>query len=326
METTFLTTLAAVISLFLMSLAGYIMVRIRLLSKDALDDLSRLVLYISMPALVLYTLIDKFDMNELRDSMVMPLGSIVITVIAGVVAFIGTRILFVEPEKRPFVGALVMFGNSGYLPIPLVMSILPKQQAEEAVILIFFFILGFTPLMWSVGLYMIIHERGKSLTWKKLITPPLVGIVVGTALALIPSVKSFFKNDGYFFLKFFERLGDTLVPLVMILLGGVMATINIPRHHLKRTWITVGKVFFMRMLILPAVAMTILYFLPLPNMIRFILAIQAMVPPAVNLIVIARTFKRPTNLISLSQLGTYIMAIATLPVMIHIALKLFPLS
>jgi len=322
MSITFTTTIFAVLKLFLISLGGYIIVRGKIISEESLADFSRVILYLPLPALVFVTMIDRFNLHLFRESISIPLGMIIMTALAWFLAFAVGRFFPTQKDDNFLLTAMVMFGNSWYIPIPLVISILPKAKAEEAIVLISLVILVMSPALWSLGVYLVAHRPGIRIPMSQLITPPIVGITLGAICALTPFAKGFLHNQGRFLLDSLTMIGNATVPMVMILLGGVMGAIKVS-GGLK--WQFVLRVTALKLFILPAIVIPVLYFLPLPNMIKFMIALQSMVPPATNIIVIAKIYDRPVELISITLLVTYLISLITIPLFLHITTLFIPL-
>lgn len=322
MSITFTTTIFAVLKLFLISLGGYIIVRRKVISEESLGDFSRIILYLTLPALVFVTMIDRFNLSLFKESIAIPIGMLIMTALAWLLAFASGRIFSAPKDDHFLLTAMVMFGNSWYLPIPLVMSILPKAKAEEAIVLISLVILVVSPALWSLGVYLVAHRPGIRIPLSQLITPPIVGIILGGVCALTPSAKGFLQNRGRFLLDSLSMIANATVPMVMILLGGVMGAIKV-RGSLK--WPFILRVAVLKLFILPAIVIPTLYFLPVPNMIKFMIALQSMVPPATNIIVIAKIYDRPVELISITMLVTYLISLVTIPLFLHITTLFIPL-
>ena len=322
MSITFTTTIFAVLKLFLISLGGYIIVRRKVISEESLGDFSRIILYLTLPALVFVTMIDRFNLPLFRESIAIPIGVLIMTALAWLLACASGRIFSAPKDDHFLLTAMVMFGNSWYLPIPLVMSILPKAKAEEAIVLISLVILVVSPALWSLGVYLVAHRPGIRIPLSQLITPPIVGIILGGVCALTPSAKGFLQTRGKFLLDSLSMIANATVPMVMILLGGVMGAIKV-RGSLK--WPFILRVAVLKLFILPAIVIPTLYFLPVPNMIKFMIALQSMVPPATNIIVIAKIYDRPVELISITMLVTYLISLVTIPLFLHITTLFIPL-
>ncbi|HOE64066.1 MAG TPA: AEC family transporter [Candidatus Sumerlaeota bacterium] len=322
MSITFSVTIFAVIKLFLISLGGFILVKAKVFKQESISDLSRLILYLPLPALVFLTMLDRFSLKLLCDCISMPLAAMIMTALAAALALAGARLMSVPKENRTLFYAMIMFGNSWYLPIPLVMSILPEPMAKDAIMLISLVILVISPVMWTLGVFLIAHKPGLRIPFKSLITPPVIGIVLGGIFSLIPPIKQFFFTDGRFIYDSIKLLADSTAPLVMILLGAVMGALEIKK---SMKWSFIIPLAIIKLFILPAIVIPITYFLPIPNMVKFMIALQAMVPPATNLIVIIKIYNRPADLISISMLVTYLIALITIPLFLYITTSFIPI-
>lgn len=322
MITTLSVTFLAVVKLFLISLGGYLLIRFRIFSRNAIGDLAKLILYLHVPALLFVKMFQSFSPALFRELIIIPLGAVCILILAWLVAAIGAFLLAIPGENRSVFTAMMMFGNTGYIPIPLVMSILPEDQAARAVVYISMFLLIFSPLFWTFGIYLVAKGNPRESALKKLISPPFAGILVGVLCSLIFPVRNFLQNHGSVIIESCRLLGEATVPLAMILIGAVIATLA-PQN--MKHWKIMGGLILLKMILCPFLVIGILYFIPLPNLIRLVLAIEAMVPPATNLVIMAKTYGKDADLISSSLFTTYLFSLISLPCFILLASQLFPI-
>jgi len=322
MSITLGVTFLAIVKLFLVSLGGYLVVRLRIFSKGAVKDLARLILYVNVPCLLFVKMFHSFKPSLLRELAVIPLSAFLMTALAGVLALVGMKLFRIASETRNIFSCMVLFGNSGYIPIPLVMSVLPENQASQGVVYISLFLLVFSPLLWTVGVYLMGRDARVKLPMKKLFSPPMAGILCGLLAAAIPPVKTLLTHHAKVIIKSADLIGEATVPLAMILIGAVMATLDVKARF---RWNFLIGVFFLKMVALPVITLGILYVLPLPNLVRFIIALEAMVPPATNLVVIAKTYNKSAELVSLSLFVTYLISMITVPLLLFLTTLLFPI-
>jgi len=323
MNITVSVTFLAVIKLFLISLGGYLLVRLKVFSKDGVNELAKMVLYLTVPTLLFTKVFASFTPSLLLKLGVIPLGTLALVILAGALGFLGLWLLPIsEKDRGPFL-AMMIFGNTGYIPIPLVMSILPEEQASQAVFYISLFLLAFSPLLWTLGVYLIGHRKTEKMPLSRFVSPPVVGILLGILCASIPPLRFFLRHQGAFLVESCNMLGTATVPLAMILIGGAIASLEPGRIF---NWPVMGGLIALRMLLFPALVIFLLSLVPLPAMIRFIIALEAMVPPATNLIIIAKTYDSPGDLLSLSLFVTYLLSIITIPLFLLVTTNLFPLG
>jgi predicted permease len=321
MITTLSVTFIAIVKLFLISLGGYLLVRFRIFSRNATGDLAKLILYLPVPALLFVKMFQSFTPALIGELIIIPLGAVFMLILAWGVAALGCFLLAIPGEKRSLFTALMMFGNTGYIPIPLVMSILPEEQASLAVVYISLFLLIFSPLFWVFGIHMVAKGSQVESAPRKLISPPFVGILAGVLCSLIPPVRDFLHTHGNVIMESCRLLGETTVPLAMILIGAVIATLTFQN---TKDWRIIGGLILLKMILFPFLVIGVLYLIPLPNLIRMVLAIEGMVPPATNLVIMAKSYGKDADLISLSLFTTYLFSLITIPCFILLASLLFP--
>jgi predicted permease len=321
MITSLSVTFLAIVKLFLISSGGYLLIRCRIFSRNAIGDLAKLILYLPVPALLFVKMFHSFSPALIRELMVIPLGAVFMLILAWFMAVLACFLLAIPREDRSLFTAMMMFGNTGYIPIPLVMSIFPEEQASRSVVYISLFLLLFSPLFWFFGLHMVSRGSGEASGRGRLISPPLVGILAGVICSLIFPIRNFLQNHGSVLLESCRIVGETTVPLAMILIGSVIATLA-PRN--TNDWKIVLGLILVKMILFPFLVIGILYLLPLPNLVRMVLAIEGMVPPATNLVIMAKSYGKGADLISLSLFTTYMFSLITLPCYILLASRLFP--
>jgi hypothetical protein len=321
MMTTLSVTFLAVFKLFLISLGGYLLIRFRVFSRNSVGDLAKLILYLPLPALLFVNMFHSFSPALIRELIVIPLGAIFMLILAWAVAAIGSFLLAIPRENRSLFTAMMMFGNTGYMPIPLVMSILPEDQAARAVVYISLFLSIFSPLFWIFGIHLVKKGNQVESASGKLISPPFVGILAGVLCSLIYPVRNFLQIHGNVIMESCRLLGEATVPLAMILIGAVIATLN-PQN--TKDWKIVGSLILLKMILFPLLVIGVLHLIPLPNLVRLVLAIEGMVPPATNLVIMAKSYGKGADLISFSLFTTYLFSLITIPCFILLVNLLFP--
>jgi len=155
--TSFLTVGKALLKLFFLSFAGFFLSKTDLISEEGIDDLSKVVIYFTLPALIFSNFLGSSKFEGIPHWWMYPLGMAILAVFG-----IGLGLLvskYLEwPERRQF-GALLGFPNTGYLPLALVAALVAASQQPKANQLIFLIVLGMTPNLWSVGVGLLSGKR-----------------------------------------------------------------------------------------------------------------------------------------------------------------------
>lgn len=313
----FKITSLAMAQIFLLGSLGYILVKKSLLSAEGLDALSRLVIQVVFPALILTQMLKNFSFNLFPSWWIFPLISLAITVAGLIVGWGLLKLSGLKTDKLQFL-SLVAFQNSGYLPLALAAAIFTGQQTNDIFIFIFLFLLGFDLVAWSLGIYMLTYEKQVKFKLQSLFSPPVIANL--TSLALIAFGLNKFIPDVLF--KPLSMVGNCTLPLAMLVVGGNIALVRLKDTDKKTTVIfLLGK-----LIILPAFGMLIVLKLALPPLLGFLIVMQLAMPSATSLSVIIRRFNKPDALISQGVFFSHIFGLFTIPIFLSLYLSLIMLK
>jgi predicted permease len=106
----------------------------------------------------------------------------------------------VSKGRRSAVIAASGLANSGYLPIPLIVAVCAVFPAfadrpdagARGITFISAYIMLFSPFMWLFGYNLLSSEKSWRLDFKRVFTPPIIGMIIGLTIGLTPSLKSVF--------------------------------------------------------------------------------------------------------------------------------------
>ncbi len=206
----FLVVLGSVISLFLMMSVGFFFARKKLLSQESISQISRLLLYVVTPCIM----VDLFQTGRTAET-----DRQMLTAGAALAATYGLYMLLdlllfrkQPPRDRGVLRFASMYGNKGFMGLPLIQASLGDEAAMVAALA-----LGvFNVVSWTHG-YAVIGGREKLSLRKAALNPATIGFAVAILLYLtgwrLPGPVS--AAVGY--------LGSLNTPLAMIIIGGQMA-------------------------------------------------------------------------------------------------------
>jgi|GEM_PF-4696263 len=294
----FLHVLAAVVLplLRLMALAGasYALFRFRILPFAFHRMLSKFVLYAALPALLFAKLAQTSDRSDLGAWAWLPLCAVAIVAVGGALGFLASRTLPDQGRDRALCTVLCAFQNASYLPLPIVWGVFPDHPDLDVLVMIF--LIGLSPLLWSIGPAVFAGKRGQGLRLDKMLNPPILAILAGAAamflglgefLRSIP-VGDYTLND--LTLRPLELLGRTSVYLVLIVLGGQLARIDPGRAGHRRLAATV---VLTKLVALPVLGLLVVPHLGFGTAITIVLAVETMQPTALNVTIQAKEFAPP---------------------------------
>ncbi len=206
----FLVVLGSVISLFLMMSVGFFFARKKMLSQESISQLSRLLLYVVTPCIM----VDLFQTGRTAET-----DRQMLTAGAALAATYGLYMLLdfllfrrQPPRDRGVLRFASMYGNKGFMGLPLIQASLGDEAAMVAALA-----LGvFNVVSWTHG-YAVIGGREELSLKKAALNPATIGFAAAILLYLtgwrLPGPVS--AAVGY--------LGSLNTPLAMIIIGGQMA-------------------------------------------------------------------------------------------------------
>ena len=294
----------ALLETALLVLAGYISRKLGIFKDNTAKDLTKFIIYVTLPALIFYSFSSHLNSDNLGDCSLFFLVSLIIFLIGFIVGLFLTKSLVKREDlKREFV-LLNAFQNSGYLPLALVGNLLPAAEAEVAYLYIFSYLMGFNLVMLSFGFYYM-HVSSK-MRLKSFITPAFIASILGIVFALsglramIPGV----------IIEPIHKLGSTTVPLGMVMLGMILAQSKLFRlEHLKE----LSVLIFSKLLLIPLIVLVLLKLIKLDNLVSFLILLQAAMPSATTLSLIAHFKNAHTEFVSQGIIYTHLFLILTLP-------------
>jgi predicted permease len=175
--------------------------------------------------------------------------------------------------------------NAGYLVLPVGLALYPDSFDTFAVY-VFLFILGFNPILWSLGKVLVTGNSGQKTSLRDLLTPPLVANLV--AIASVFSGASRILPAPV--LDAVELVGTAAVPVATVVLGAVLGGISVRfRSHLGDAARTLAVKFFALPLIVVLVLQAVHLHAANPLLAEFFV-IEASSAPAVGLVLQVRTY------------------------------------
>jgi len=301
----FAGTFFAILQIFLIALAAGMLVRRKIISQDNIKSLSAVTVKVLLPCLIFANITRTFDPAELKIWWVLPLAAVVMALLGlglGSLAFL--RELPSKKNMLPLAG----IQNAGYLVLPLG-KILYPEQFDKFALYCFLFILGISPLLWSIGKYLSTSGDDGRVSVRELITPPLIAnvsaliFVFTKANKLIPETVS----DSIYL------LGTATVPVALFVLGAVLGSI---KFHLHSYFFDAVKTISIKLLLLPVVTIIVLSLVNLKAsypLMANLLVIQASAAPATAIIIQVRHYGGDEQKMGSIILLSYLTCIITLP-------------
>ncbi len=301
----FSSTLVAVLDIFLVIVAAGLLVRKKIITQEHITSLSSVTVVVFLPCLIFSNVLETFDPGALPFWWTIPLAGAVMPLVGlGLGALTLVREL---PEKRNLL-PLAGMQNAGYLVLPIGLKLFP-DRFETFALYCFLYILGYNPLLWSVGRVLTSADDDEGPIWRALLTPPLVANAAAI-LCVLSGVDAWIPQSG---LNAIELVGQAAIPVATFILGAVLGSISL---RLRSYWLDAVRTTAIKLLVMPLLTMAVVFAAGLgesePLLARFFV-IEAAAAPATGIILLVRNYGGDEQKIGTLMLLSYLACIVTLP-------------
>lgn len=293
--------LAEQIGLFVIYiLVGILMVRTRVLTRDTLETISRFVMKLGLPVMIFVNTINGVDLQSLLSSLSLLGLTAVLYLCTFLLALLLVKLFRLQGDRAQVYRALTMFGNVGFMGIPIVSSIFP----DYGMLYIAVFTIIDQLVLWTLGVKLTTPGGKGSFDPKKMINPCTVAVVLSVVLVVTGVRLPALLNTAL------TKIGGTATPLAMIYLGGVFACMDVVKYLRIREFYGIVAA---KMLIFPVLFYAVLSLLPLDPNIHLTIALLASMPAMSSIVMMARASGSEGDYAMGGILVTTICSIVTIP-------------
>lgn len=317
-------------------LAGIILIRTKVLNRENMEVVSRLVIKLALPVMIFTNTVNGVDKEMLFHSLsILGIAFFMYICLFGL-SFLSGKLFHLQGDHQQLYSAMSAFGNIGFMGIPIVTSIFP----ERGMLYISVFTMIDQLMLWTVGVRLtskagdrvekvseiqsscgqVKADRknvavGRSATdrtvdkrvsfdFKKLINPVTVAIVLSLIFILAGIQLPEILNTA------FSKIGATATPLAMIYLGGVFACMDVRKYVCKLDYYGIVVI---KMLIFPVIFYLIQGLLPISAEIRMTMTLTSAMPVMSSVVMMANAYGTDGDYAMGGILVTTVCSIVTLP-------------
>lgn len=301
----FTTVFQQIVILFIMITVGYVCSRRGLLSPQAIKELSKFIIYVVTPCIVVESFHRPFDsamLGKIGIASAAAVGAHVLNIILSRI-FIRDKV-----QSREVVYQFAtIFSNCGFMGLPLQHAILGSDGVFYGAI----FIAIFNIFTWTYGFFLM-GGVGQKLKLRELVlNPGILGVTVG----FIVFVTSFqIPKILLVPIKSFAALNT---PLPMVVVGYYLAQIT-SLKVLKDKNLVLTTVI--KLLAAPLLALLLFYLAGIRGLLLTSLVISASAPSAANTVMFSVLFNRDTKLAVTLVSVSVLISLFTMPLVISIAM------
>ena len=293
-----------ILVLFIIIFTGYIIRKKNIINDEINKGFSRLLIQITMPALI----IDSILSIKLSREIITNIGlTTIISILAYLLVIITSTIIAKRMkssiDKKNVFKLLLVFGNVGYMGIPVVSSIFPS----EAVVYTIIHNIIFNVFLWTYGIQIFsIDDEKRAIKWDKLINHGTIALFIGFFLLITKIQLGPIKGAVI-------TVGQMTFPLSMLIIGGSLTNVKIINILKDKI---LYYVIFLKLFIIPITALFLIRQLPLPRMVADISIIMLAMPSGAISVIFAEKFDSDYKFASEGIFTTTLLSILSIPLFI----------
>ena len=304
----FLRSISGILVILGMILVGFVIGEKGWFDDKSRGLLAKLVTQVALPCYMLYTITQRFtaaDLLKMLPALRFPALSMVI--LLGVATGVA-RIFAVRQDRRGLFISMFFNSNTIFVGLPINQALF--GDASIPYVLIYY--MCNTTFFWTLGTYLIQRDgEGEAqfdlkTSLKKVFSPPLMGFLLGLVLVMLQiKLPAFLASD-------LQYLGNLTTPLSMIFIGLSVSHVGVKQLVLGKDQLLI---LFGRFLVAPLLMATIVYWAPLPILMKQVFIIQSAMPVMTNAPVVARLYGADSDYATVMVTETTLATMLVIPIL-----------
>lgn len=304
----FLRSISGILVILGMILVGFVIGEKGWFDDKSRGLLAKLVTQVALPCYMLYTITQRItaaDLLKMLPALRFPALSMVILLgIATAVA----KIFAVRQDRRGLFISMFFNSNTIFVGLPINQALF--GDASIPYVLIYY--MCNTTFFWTLGTYLIQRDgEGEAqfdfkTSLKKVFSPPLMGFLLGLVMVILHiKLPAFLASD-------LQYLGNLTTPLSMIFIGLSVSHVGVKQLVLGKEQLLI---LLGRFLVAPLLMASIVYWLPLPNLMKQVFIIQSAMPVMTNAPVVARLYGADSDYAAVMVTETTLSTMVVIPIL-----------
>ena len=304
----FLRSISGILVILGMILVGFVIGEKGWFDDKSRGLLAKLVTQVALPCYMLYTITQRFtaaDLLIMLPALRFPALSMVILLgIATAVA----RIFAVRQDRRGLFISMFFNSNTIFVGLPINQALF--GDASIPYVLVYY--MCNTTFFWTLGTYLIQRDgEGEAqfdlkTSLKKVFSPPLMGFLLGLVMVMLQiKLPAFLVSD-------LQYLGNLTTPLSMIFIGLSVSHVGVKQLVLGKDQLLI---LLGRFLVAPLLMASIVYWTPLPSLMKQVFIIQSAMPVMTNAPVVARLYGADSDYAAVMVTETTLATMVVIPIL-----------
>ncbi len=298
------TAFTQVSILVILALLGFITHRTGLFTEKASRACTGLLFYIVTPCMIANSFL---QLSRSAETLKLLGWTLVAAVLFHLLGALITRFCFNRSAEDGVYKFASMYGNVGFMGIPLFQAVLGDKGVFICSVIIFVF----NFFCFTHGATLMRRTGNGGTKWIKiLLNPGTIGLAMGLPLFLLDVDLPILLSDP---LRYLSSLNT---PLAMLMLGTYLGATELGKIlKIKENY----GVLLLKLILLPAITLGVSYLVGVRGLLLIGFTIMACVPTATNTVLFAAQFERDTGRASMAIAFCSIASVLTMPIWIALA-------
>ena len=304
----FLRSISGILVILGMILVGFVIGEKGWFDDKSRGLLAKLVTQVALPCYMLYTITQRFTAADLLKMLpALRFPSLSMVILLGIATGVA-RIFAVRQDRRGLFISMFFNSNTIFVGLPINQALF--GDASIPYVLIYY--MCNTTFFWTLGTYLIQRDgEGEAqfdlkTSLKKVFSPPLMGFLLGIVLVILHiKLPAFLASD-------LQYLGNLTTPLSMIFIGLSVSHVGVKQLVLGKDQLLI---LLGRFLVAPLLMATIIYWVPLPNLMKQVFIIQSAMPVMTNAPVVARLYGADSDYAAVMVTETTLATMVVIPIL-----------
>lgn len=303
----FFITLTSVAIMLCYAIPGFIFVKSKKVSPDAIPAFANVLMYLCSPCLTIYSFTKAdFTYSLVKDIIILFVCSIIVQIAILAFFYILLRKKIENVKYRIYIIATTL-GNCAFMGVPLLEAVMPDYS--EAIIMSVVFYVGMNLIGWTLASAIITNDMKYVSVKKALFNPVILSLLIAIPL-FVTHTKLPLQVNGIITL-----VGRMSTPMCMLIMGMRLATVE-----LKSLFTDVFQyaTVFIKQIIMPFIGLGLICLFPVSSDLKrtmFILCATPIASVVLNFAEMLGTGQKVAA--NLVLLGT-LLSVITIPLMMLI--------
>lgn len=304
----FLKSISGILVILGMILVGFVIGEKGWFDDKSRGLLAKLVTQVALPCYMLYTITQRFtaaDLLKMLPALRFPALSMVI--LLGIATGVA-RIFAVRQDRRGLFISMFFNSNTIFVGLPINQALF----GDDSIPYVLIYYMCNTTFFWTLGTYLIQRDgEGEArfdlkTSLKKVFSPPLMGFLLGLVLVMLQiKLPAFLASD-------LQYLGNLTTPLSMIFIGLSVSHVGVKQLVLGKDQLLI---LLGRFLVAPLLMATIVYWVPLPSLMKQVFIIQSAMPVMTNAPVVASLYGADSDYAAVMVTETTLATMVVIPIL-----------